>query len=159
VTDFPFLYIFYHRREKKGKKGYSFMFRKEVRGLIWVYFFISLGGLLLHLRIHQPGDTMFNWVPAIFGAVNAFVLPFLFNHPVTVAWAYLFTWATVATGTVTMAYFSIVTWAMPVTVKNVIMLSTLPDILILLAKLPLAHRILRGYRSDGVADEQRGCAE
>jgi hypothetical protein len=139
VTDFPFLYIFYHRREKKGKKGYSFMFRKEVRGLIWVYFFLSLGGLLLHLRIHPPGDNMFNWVPAIFGAANAFVLPFLFNNPVTVAWAYLFTWATV--------------------VKNVIMLSTLPDILILLAKLPLAHRILRGYRSDGVADERRGCAE
>jgi hypothetical protein len=135
------------------------MFRKEVRDLIWVYFFMSLGGLLLHLRIHPPKDNVFNWIPAIFGAVNAFVLPFLFNSPVTVAWAYLFTWATAATGTVSMAYFSIVTWAMPVTVKNVIMLSTLPDILILVAKLPLAHKILRFYWPDGVTAERRGCAE
>ena len=159
VTDFPFLYIFCHRPEKKSKKGYSFMFRKEVRGLIWVYFFISLGGLLLHLRIHPPGDTMFNWVPAIFGAVNAFVLPFLFNSPGTVTWACLFTWATVLTGTVTMAYFSIITWAMPVTVKNVILFSTLADILILMAKLPLAHKILRVHRPQEVTAERRGCSE
>jgi hypothetical protein len=135
------------------------MFRKEVRDLIWAYFFVSLGGLLLHLRIHPPKENMFNWVPAAFGAVNAFVLPFLFNSPVTVAWAYLFTWTTVVTGTVTMAYFSIITWGLPVTVKTVMMYSTLPDILILLAKLPLAHRILRVYWPDGVATEQRGSAE
>ena len=135
------------------------MFRKEVRNLIWAYFFVSLGGLLLHLRIHPPKESMFNWVPAAFGAVNAFVLPFLFNTPVTAAWAYLLTWTTVVTGTVTMAYFSIITWGLPVTVKTVMMYSTLPDILILLAKLPLAHRILRVYWPDGVATEQRGSAE
>jgi len=142
-----------------GRKDARLVFRREIRDLIWVYFFLSLGGLLLHLRIHPPGDNMFNWVPAIFGAVNAFVLPFLFNSPGTVTWACLFTWATVLTGTVTMAYFSIITWAMPVTVKNVIMFSTLADILILLAKLPLAHKILRVHRPQGVTAERRGCAE
>ncbi len=135
------------------------MFRKEVRDLIWVYFFMSLGGLLLHLRIHPPSDNMFNWVPAAFGAVNAFVLPFLFNSPTTVASAYLFAWATVVTGIVLMAYYSIITWAMPVTIKNVILFSTLADILILLAKLFLAHKILRIYRPKGVTAEQRGCTE
>jgi hypothetical protein len=35
------------------------MFRKEVRELIWVYLFVSLGSLLLHLRIHPPKDSMF----------------------------------------------------------------------------------------------------
>ena len=83
----------------------------------------------------------------------------LFNSPVTVTWAYLFTWATVVTGTVAMAYFSIVTWKLPVTAQTVIMNSTLPDIIILLAKLPLAHKILRAYWPDGVATKGRGAAE
>jgi hypothetical protein len=135
------------------------MFRKEVRELIWVYFLVSLGGLLLHLRIHPPNDNMFNWVPAVFGVANAFVLPFLFNSPTTVAWAYVFAWATVVTGTVAMAYYSIITWAMPVTIKNLVMFSTLADILILLAKLPLAHKILRAYRPKGRTTERGGCAE
>ncbi len=135
------------------------MFRKEVRELIWVYFFVSLGSLLLHLRIHPPKDSMFNWVAAGFAAVNTFALPFLFNNPMTVTWAYLFTWATVVTGTVAMAYFSIVTWKLPVTAQTVIMNSTLPDIIILLAKLPLAHKILRAYWPDGVATKGRGCAK
>jgi len=135
------------------------MFRKEVRDLIWVYFFVSLGGLLLHVRIHPPADNVFNWIAAAFAAVNTFLLPFLFNTPATVAWAYLFVWATVVTGTVSMAYHSLITWELPVTAKTVIMNSTLPDILILLAKLPLAHKILRVYRPDGAVTEQRGCAE
>ena len=135
------------------------MFRKEVRELIWVYFFVSLGSLMLHLRIHPPKDSMFNWIPAVFGALNTFLMPFLFNSAVTVTWAYLLTWATVVTGTVAMTYFSIVTWELPITAQTVIMNSTLPDIIILLAKLPLAHKILRAYCPDGVAPKRRGSAE
>jgi hypothetical protein len=125
------------------------MFQKEVRELIWVYFFISLGGLMLHVRIHPPAVSMFNWIAAGFAAVNTVLLPFLFNSQSTVAWAYLFVWATVATGTVSMAYYSVVTWEIPITAENLILKSTLPDILILMAKLPLAHRILRVYRPKG----------
>jgi hypothetical protein len=132
------------------------MFRKEVRDLISVYIFISLGGLLLHLRIHPPSANVFNWIPAAFGVVNVFVLPFLFNSPATVAGAYLLAWATAVTGTVLMAYYSIITWGMPVTLMNVILFSTLADILILLAKLFLAHKILRIYRPRGVTEEPRG---
>ncbi len=138
------------------------MFRREVRDLIWVYFFVSFGGLLLHVRIHPPGNSMFNWIATGFAALNTFLLPFLFNSAKTVAWAYLFTWATVATGTVLMAYFSIVTWdpsKLPITVKTLILNSTLPDIIILMAKLPLAHRILRFYRPIEVTDSPRGQAQ
>jgi hypothetical protein len=138
------------------------MFRKEVRDLIWVYFFVSLGGLLLHIRIHPPQDSMFNFTATAFAAMNTFVLPFLFNSPRTVAWAYIFTWATVATGSVMMAYFSIITWdpsKIPITVKTVILRSTLPDIMILMAKLFLAHRILRIHRPNGAATDRGGCVE
>ena len=126
------------------------MFRKEVRELIWVFFFISLGGLLLHLRIHPPQESLFHWVAAGFAGVNTFLLPFLFNKPATAPWAYLFVWATVTTGTAAMAYRSIITWKLAVTFQTVIMHSTLPDILILIAKVPLAHKILCAYRKEGV---------
>jgi hypothetical protein len=135
------------------------MFRKEVRELIWVYFLVSLGGLLLHLRIHPPEDSMFNWVAAGFAALNTFLLPFLFNSPTTVAWAYLFVWATVVTGTVAMTYHSLITWKLPVTFQTVVMNSTLPDIIILLAKLPVAHKILRVYRPGGVNTKKGGDGE
>jgi hypothetical protein len=135
------------------------MFRKEVRELIWVFFFISLGGLLLHLRIHPPQESLFNWVAAGFAGANTLLLPFLFNKPATAPWAYLFVWATVATGTVAMAYYSFVTWKLTVTFQTLIMNSTLPDILILLAKVPLAHKILCAYRQEGMLSEGREGAE
>ncbi|NIQ38270.1 MAG: hypothetical protein GTN81_06745 [Proteobacteria bacterium] len=138
------------------------MFRKEIRDLIWVYFFVSLGGLMLHVRIHPPQDSMFNWIATGIAALNTFLLPFLFNSPRTVAWAYLFTWATVVTGTVLMAYFPLISWdpsKLPITPKTVILNSTLPDIVILMAKLPLAHKILRFYRPAEVTDRPRGPAK
>jgi hypothetical protein len=135
------------------------MFREDVRHLIWVYFLISLGGLLLHVRIHPPSASAFNWVAAAFGAVNAFLLPFLFNSRKTVAWAYLMAWATVATGTVAMAYYSVTSWELPITASNIILKTTLPDILILMAKLPLAYRILRIHRPEGLSIERKGCAK
>jgi hypothetical protein len=136
------------------------MFRKEIRGFIWAFFLLSLGGLLLHLRIHPPGKSLFNLIPAVFGAVNAFLLPFLFNNRTTAPWAYLITWATVGIGTVGMAYYSIVNWSSPVTVKTVVLNSTLADILILFVKVFLAHKILRFFWPDGVNMERgRGCLE
>jgi len=136
------------------------MFRKEVRDLIWAFFLLSLGGLLLHVRIHPPASSLFNWIPAAFGAANTFVLPFLFNRRATAPWGCLITWVTVATGTVIMTYYSVVNWSLPVTVKSVILYSTLADIVILWAKVFLAHKILRFHWPSGVHLESgRGCAE
>lgn len=134
------------------------MFRTGVRDLICAFFLISLGGFLLHLRIHPVSVSAFHWVAGAFGAVNTFVLPILFRSPATVAWAYVFTWATVIAGTVGMAYHSVTVWKLPVTPVNILLSSTLPDILILWAKLLIAHRILRIYRPYGAAAEaKRGC--
>lgn len=123
-------------------------FGKEVRAPILALFFISLGGLLLHMRIHPPGKEAFYVIPAVSGVVTTFVLPFMFNHARTVAWAYVITLAAVLIGTLTMAYHSVAHWpeAMPVTLANLILRTTLADILILAAKVPLAHMILRHFR-------------
>ena len=122
------------------------MFRRELRELILAFFFMSLGGLLLHLRIHPPSKSLLNWIPFYFALMNTLVIPFLFNRRDTVVYAYLFAWATVAVGTVGMAYISITTWKMPVTPITIILKSTFPDILILWAKILIAHKILRHYR-------------
>jgi len=138
------------------------MFKREVRGAIWALFFISLGGLLLHLRIHpfwpvQTPEGARGWefvylIPAIFGVVTTLILPFMFNSRKTVAWAYLINWLAVIIGTITMAYFAlehIADWrgsVWSVTLVNAIVKTTLADILILWAKVPLGHVILRHFR-------------
>ncbi len=122
------------------------MFKKEIRAPILSLFFISLGGLLLHIRIHPPMEDAFHWVPVLFGVATAFVLPFLFNNAKTVTWAYLITMAAVGVGTVAMALVSVGEWEGAVTLKGVILESTLPDIIVLWAKVPLAHLILRHFR-------------
>jgi hypothetical protein len=122
------------------------MFEKQIRAPILALFLISLGGLLLHLRIHWPPKEISVWLPAIFGVLSTFVLPFMFNNSKTVAWAYLINMAAVIVGTVTMAHFSIENWQGPVTIKGLVLQTTLADILILWAKLPLAQIILRYWR-------------
>jgi hypothetical protein len=136
------------------------MFLKEIRGLIWALILLSLGGLLLHLRIHPPSKSLFYWIPFLFALVNTLIIPFLFNRRGTVTYAYLFTWATVIAGTVGMAYFSITAWRVPVTAINVILKSMLPDIIMLWSKIFLAHKILRFHWPDGVASKwEGGCTE
>ena len=122
------------------------MFEKQIRAPILALFLISLGGLLLHLRIHWPPKEVSVWLPAIFGVVTTFVLPFMFNNAKTVAWAYLINLAAVIAGTIAMAYFSFGNWQGPVTIKGLVLQTTLADILILWAKLPLAQIILRYWR-------------
>jgi hypothetical protein len=132
---------------------------REVRGLVLAFFLLSSGGLLLHLRIHPPAQTLFHWIPAVFGAVNTVVVPLLFARASTVAWAFALTWATVLAGTVGMAYFSLTSWDSPVTLASLIFDSTLADILILWAKIPLAWKILAHYELPGEGTGRRGCDE
>ena len=122
------------------------MFEKQIRAPIIALFLISIGGLLRHLRIHWPPKEVSVWLPAIFGVVTTFVLPFMFNSAKTIAWAYLINMAAVIVGTIAMANFSLENWQGPVTIKGLVLQTTLADILILWAKLPLAQIILRYWR-------------
>jgi len=128
--------------------GDLFRFRRETYPLILSLFLISLGGLLLHVRIHSPGAEAGNFVPLVSGLLSVFVVPLLFNHPKTVVAAYVLTLASVAVGTIGMAYHSAEHWPanMPVNPWNLILKSTFPDIAILAAKVPLAHVLLRHFR-------------
>lgn len=124
------------------------MFRRELRLHIWAFILLSLGGLLLHTRIHKPLESAFNWLPVVVTLANAVLLPLLFNSRRTVAWGYLLNLLTVGVGTATMAWFSFTHWKGPVTPWTLLLNSTLADILILNAKLPLAHLILQFYLNE-----------
>ena len=105
-----------------------------------------MGGLLLHIRIHPPDESAFNWIPVISGVVSLVALTILFNFRSTVAWGYILNLTSVIIGTVTMAFYSATHWARPVTWEAILLDSTLPDILVLFAKIPLGYIILRQFR-------------
>ncbi|MHC4714505.1 MAG: hypothetical protein ACYTAN_14755 [Planctomycetota bacterium] len=113
---------------------------------ILALFLISLGGLLLHLRIHPVGSEASHWIPALSGIVTTFVLPFMFYTRGGAKWAYLITWLAVIIGTATMAWHSIEHWQWEVTVRDILLYSTIADIAILWAKIPLAGMILQWWK-------------
>jgi hypothetical protein len=120
--------------------------QKDIRMLTQAFVLLSVGGLMLHIRIHPPAASLFNWIPVAFGAVNILLLPLLFRRADTAPYAFMLCCITVIAGTIGMAYFSIVEWKEPVTLYNVLFKSTLADIIILAVKVPLGYVLLRQVR-------------
>lgn len=89
------------------------IFKKELRKPILALLFLSLGGWLLHFRIHHPSANPSNFVPFIFGLLNVLVTPFLFNSKKTVLLAYLINGLGVIVGAIAMAHFSLSTLPTP----------------------------------------------
>ena len=125
---------------------------RPVTLLILIHVLLSFGGLLLHLRIHPPTKSLFFWWAAPTGAFSLLVIPLLYLRPSTVAWGVLFNGFAVAIGVIGMAYFSLHTLERPLTPAKLLFGSTLPDIAVLLAKLPLALLILREMRAGAGAN-------
>ena len=115
---------------------------KDIRMLILAFVLLSVGGLMLHIRIHPPVASLFNWIPVAFGAINIVLLPFLFRRAGAAPLAFMLCCITVIAGTIGMAYYSIVEWKEPVTLYTVLFKSTLADILILAVKVPLGYELL-----------------
>lgn len=119
--------------------------------LVTGLFLISLGGWMLHLRIHPfSADDTQNIVPLISGVISVFCLPLLFYFRKTVTLAYVVNGFLVIAGTVTMTHLSIATFKDLVTLPNVLLKSTLADIAILWGKFALGRAlfILEFLKSD-----------
>ena len=123
------------------------MFKKEIFYPNLSLAFLSLGGLLLHIRIHPPSEAAIYWFPAIIGVVCSIILPFMFNYSTPARWAFLITMISVIGGIITMADYSIDHPPQNITFVSIMLRTTVPDIIILLAKLPLAIAILQFWRS------------
>lgn len=94
----------------------------------------SLGGWLLHLRIHSPGDSPVNFIPFIAGLVSIVILPMMFFSKKTMAYAYVINGMIVIIGVVTMGHVSIMRLPDHVTFAAILLGTLLADILLLLTK-------------------------
>ncbi|MFZ5515050.1 MAG: hypothetical protein ACOY90_00320 [Candidatus Zhuqueibacterota bacterium] len=123
---------------------------RQVLNLIVALFFISLGGWLLHLRVHPIADNPAHYIPFVFGLLNVFVAPFLFYFKPTALLAYLINGFGVILGAITMAAFSLSALSQPVTASELILKTTLADIFILFPKLMLGQMILKQFYPAGM---------
>ncbi len=92
---------------------------------------ISLGGFLLHLRIHSISNNTANIIPLIIGILSVVVVPVLFSAKKTVQYGYVLNGMLTIIGTVLMTHFSIANWPQPATFATVIVQTLLSDNLIL----------------------------
>jgi len=95
---------------------------------------LSLGGFLLHVRIHPVSQNSANLIPLISGVLSILVIPLLFSFKKTVEYGYVLNGILVIIGTIGMAHFSIVNWPAPATAGSIIFKTMLIDILILWSK-------------------------
>jgi hypothetical protein len=95
---------------------------------------VSLGGLLLHLRIHPPSTNHTHLIPMISGILSVILVPVLFSFRKTLAYGYVLNGFLAILGAVLMAHLSIANWPDPANIQTVLLKTTLPDILIACAK-------------------------
>lgn len=119
------------------------------KNLIFALIAISLGGLLLHLRIHPPiVDGALEWehlIPAFIGTLSVVIVPCLFMRQDTADLAYLLTGISVIFGAVTMSHLSIATWEGGVSLLKIMLKTTLADSLILFAKFFIGKTLFESY--------------
>ena len=92
---------------------------------------LSLGALLLHLRIHPLDQGAANFVPFIACLLSVVVVPLLFSFKKLVEYGYVLNGMLVIIGTITMSHFAIAHWPVPTTFGTILLQTMLPDILIL----------------------------
>ncbi|MCL5036332.1 MAG: hypothetical protein M1269_04350 [Chloroflexi bacterium] len=128
---------------------------KHVRNnLIFALFLISLGGLMLHLRIHPPlvkGEIeWYRTIPFFAGIITIFLITFLFLKKETAPWAYLLNGLTVILGVLLMSHFSLGKWDSSVSFPFAILSTTLGDSIILLGKFMVGKTLFESYYPERV---------
>lgn len=98
--------------------------------LILCLFFISLGGFLLHYRVHPITASTYSFVPFFAGLISLIVVTALFFFKKWVPYAYLANGMLAIIGTITMAHFSISKFSHPVNFATIFTYSLAADIFI-----------------------------
>ena len=130
--------------------------KKETTGLILALALMSIGGWLLHVRIHSilPDATGVtatrNFIPFIVGLAGMLVTPVLLWFPRTLIDGYLLNGIGAIIGTVLMTYFSVAMFRHPVTFAGIFTGTLLGDVLIAFSKLFIGQRIFLAYHPSGM---------
>lgn len=109
--------------------------------LIFGLFFISLGGWLLHLRVHSPSAHPANYIPFFIGLANFSVIPWLFFSRRMIHWAYILNGMSVLAGIILMADFSLGKLPPELTWSAIFLNTTLADIMVLCGKFMLGKAL------------------
>ncbi|OGF44509.1 MAG: hypothetical protein A2452_12770 [Candidatus Firestonebacteria bacterium RIFOXYC2_FULL_39_67] len=112
--------------------------------MIVALFLVSLGGFLLHLRIHHL-DNPANFIPFLCGLISMTVVIVMFMYKKTAAYAYLINGIIVVLGTITMAHFSYVHFTAPFFIGKIFLNTLFADIAILIGKFFLSKAIYESY--------------
>ena len=126
------------------------VFAKELRKPILALLFLSIGGWLLHFGFHPISISKSHYVPFLYGLVNIFIVPFLFNSKKTIIIAYVINGFGVIVGTILMAHMSLSSPPDPLTLPAILFRTTLADIFLLFPKLFIGHLILLHYYPSGL---------
>jgi len=95
---------------------------------------LSLGGFLLHSRIHPVSKNISNYVPLISASVSLILVPLFFSFHKTIAYAYVLNGFSVIIGTIVMSHYSLSHWPNPLSLRALLLNTTFPDIIILWSK-------------------------
>ena len=131
-------------------------FVKETRLLVLALVFLSLGGWLLHLRIHSlpvgpDGSTNpANWIPFVIGLLNIVVAPILLCYARTVIVGYLMNGISVIIGTILMTTFSLSRLPDPLGFGGLVLNTTFADTMILFGNLFVGQQILLHHHPRGM---------
>ncbi len=129
--------------------------RARTRALIIALLLVSLGGLLLHARVHPVFDETegtfrgTSFFPLVAGLLSVVVTPLLLSFRRTLILGYVFNGMTAIVGSILMTYFSLALMQFPVTLERLIIGTTLADVLILLSKLFIGQQILLAHYPAG----------
>ena len=126
------------------------LFKKEIRKPILALMLLSVGGLLLHLRIHPFWQSPSYYLPFVSGLLSILIIPILFNSKKTVIIAYLLNGIGVLVGIIAMTYFSLSALPSPLTPANILLGTTLANSVILYSKFFLGKTILLYFYPTGL---------
>ena len=99
--------------------------------LIFGLIAVSLGGWILHLRIHPPAAAAVNLLPFVTGLISVLILPAMFLNKKMAPFAYVINGMMVIIGTITMADISLMRLPPHVTVKVLLFGTLLSSIITL----------------------------
>jgi hypothetical protein len=102
--------------------------------LLSALFFLAVGGLLLHCRIHVWGTSPSNFIPAVSGIISVGLIPLLFYFRSTVTFGYLLDGITVIIGMITMVHFTLKNAPSEWSLQTIFFQTLMADIIMLCAK-------------------------
>lgn len=118
--------------------------------LILALVFLSLGGWLLHTRIHPVAKDAENWIPLVSGFLSVVVIPLLCCFRRTLPWGYLLNGMTVIVGTITMTAFTCENPPEVWNLQTVLLGTLLADIVLLWGKFAVGQAL---YAVDRMATQ------